>query len=166
MLIEKRCLVLKLDEKIREVIEAPLESKGYDLVRVNVIGGKKRLVASVDIDRLDGKNVTVDDCVEANHLISAILDVEDFINGAYNLEVSSPGENRPLAKIRDFKRFCGQVAKMELVNPVEGIRRFTGRIVAVDEAENLIRVEIPEEDDREISLFIDNIKRANVKREF
>ena len=164
--MEKRCLVLKLDEKIREVIEAPLESKGYDLVRVNVIGGKKRLVASVDIDRLDGKNVTVDDCVEANHLISAILDVEDFINGAYNLEVSSPGENRPLAKIRDFKRFCGQVAKMELVNPVKGIRRFTGRIVAVDEAENLIRVEIPEEDDREISLFIDNIKRANVKREF
>ncbi len=157
---------MKLDEKIKGVIEAPLESKGYDLVRVNVIGGKKKLVVAADIDRLDGRNITVDDCVKANHLISAILDVEDFINGAYNLEVSSPGENRPLAKIRDFKRFCGQVAKMELVNPVEGIRRFTGRIVSVDEAENLIRVEIPEEDDREIGLFIDNIKRANVKREF
>jgi len=157
---------LKLDEKIREVIEAPLGSKGYDLVRINVVGGKKRLVVAVDVDRLDGKNVTVDDCVEASHLISAILDVEDFINGAYNLEVSSPGQNRPLAKIRDFKRFCGQVAKMELVRPVEGIKKFTGRIVSADETENLIRVEIPEEDDREIGLSIDNIKRANVKREF
>ncbi|MCR4555362.1 MAG: ribosome maturation factor RimP [Alphaproteobacteria bacterium] len=157
---------MKLEEKIREVIEAPLENKGYDLVRVNVVGGKKRLVVGIDIDRLDEKNVTVDDCVEANRLISAILDVEDFINGAYNLEVSSPGESRPLAKIRDFKRFCGQVAKMELVNPMQGIKKFTGKIVNVDEAENLIRVEVPEEDNREICLSIDDIKRANVKREF
>ncbi len=157
---------MKLDEKIKGVVEAPLESKGYDLVRVSVVGGKKKLVVAVDIDRFDGKSITVDDCVEASRLISAVLDVEDFINGAYNLEVSSPGENRPLAKIRDFKRFCGQVAKMELVSPVEGIKRFTGRIVTVDETENLIKVGIPEEDDREIDLFIDNIKRANVKREF
>ncbi|MBO4405374.1 MAG: ribosome maturation factor RimP [Alphaproteobacteria bacterium] len=157
---------MKLEERIREVVEAPLESKGYDLVRVNVVGGKKRLVVGIDIDRLDEKNVTVDDCVEANRLISAILDVEDFINGAYNLEVSSPGENRPLAKIRDFKRFCGQIAKMELVDPVEGIKKFTGRIVSVDEAEGLIKVEIPEEDNREICLSFDNVKRANVKREF
>ena len=157
---------MKLEERIREVIEAPLENKGYDLVRVNVQGGKKRLVVGIDIDRLDEKNVTIDDCVEANRLISAILDVEDFINGAYNLEVSSPGESRPLAKIRDFKRFCGQVAKMELVNPIEGIRKFTGKIVSVDEKENLIKVEVPEEDSREICLSIDDIKRANVKREF
>ena len=160
------CFVLKLEERIREVIEAPLENKGYDLVRVNIVGGKKRLVVGVDIDRLDEKNVTVDDCVEANRLISAILDVEDFINGAYNLEVSSPGESRPLAKIRDFKRFCGQIAKMELANPIQGIKKFTGKIVDVDEAENLIRVEIPEEDNREICLSVDDIKRANVKREF
>ncbi|MBO6056576.1 MAG: ribosome maturation factor RimP [Alphaproteobacteria bacterium] len=157
---------MKLEEKIKEVIEAPLENKGYDLVRVNVVGGKKRLVVGIDIDRLDGKNVTVDDCVEANRLISAILDVEDFINGAYNLEVSSPGESRPLAKIRDFKRFCGQIAKMELANPMQGIKKFTGKIVDVDETENLIKVEIPEEDNREICLSIDDIKRANVKREF
>lgn len=157
---------MKLDERIREVVEAPLESKGYDFVRINIVGGKKRLAVVVDIDRLDGKNVTVDDCVEANRLISAILDVEDFINGAYTLEVGSPGESRPLAKIRDFKRFCGQVAKMELVCPIEGMRKFTGRIVGVDDMENLIRVEVPEEDDREICLSIDNIKRANVKRKF
>ena len=157
---------MKLEEKIREVIEAPLENKGYDLVRVNVIGGKKRLVVGIDVDRLDERNVTVDDCVEANRLISAILDVEDFINGAYNLEVSSPGESRPLAKIRDFKRFCGQIAKMELAGPMQGIKKFTGKIVDVDETENLIRVEIPEEDNREVYLSIDDIKRANVKREF
>ena len=157
---------MKLEEKIRRVIEAPLEGKGYDLVRVNVTGGSKRLIIGIDVDRLDGRNVTVDDCVEASRLISAVLDVEDFINGAYNLEVSSPGENRPLAKIRDFKRFCGQVAKMELINPVEGVRKFTGRIVGVDETENSIRVEVPEEDDREICLSIDNVKRANVKRKF
>ena len=157
---------MKLEEKIRSVIESPLQSKGYDLVRVNIIGGNKRLIVGIDIDRLDEKSVTVDDCAEASRLHSAILDVEDFINGAYNLEVSSPGENRPLAKIRDFKRFCGQVAKMELVNPVEGIKKFTGKIVEVDETEGSIRVEVPEEDDREICLYIDNVKRANVKRKF
>lgn len=157
---------MKLDERVREVIEAPLESKGYDLVRVNIVGGKKRLAVIIDIDRLDEKNVTVDDCVEANRLISAILDVEDFINGAYTLEVGSPGESRPLAKIRDFERFCGHVAKMELVNPVEGIKKFTGRIVGVDGRESLVRVDVLEENDREICLSIDNIKRANVKRKF
>ncbi len=157
---------MKLEERIREAIEAPLENKRYDLVRVHIVGGKSRLIVGVDIDRLDEKNVTIDDCVDANRLISAILDVEDFINGAYNLEVSSPGENRPLAKIRDFKRFCGQIAKMELVNPVEGIKKFTGKIVGVDEVENLIKVEIPEEDNRVVCLSVDNVKRANVKREF
>ncbi len=157
---------MKLEEKIREVIEAPLEDKGYDLVRVNVGGGKNKLIVGIDIDRLDEQNVTIDDCANASRLISAILDVEDFINGAYNLEVSSPGESRPLAKFRDFKRFCGQVAKMELVNPVEGIRKFTGRIVSVAEGNDSICVEIPEEDNREVWLIFDNIKRANVKRKF
>ena len=163
---DKECFILKLEEKIREVVEAPLDSKGYDLLRVNVIGGRKKLTVGVDIDRLDGKNVTIDDCVEASHLISAILDVEDFINGAYNLEVSSPGESRPLAKIRDFERFCGCVAKMELVDPVEGMRKITGRIVGVDGTKGSVKVEILGENDRQVSLFVNNVKRANVKREF
>lgn len=158
--------ILKLEEKIKGVIEAPLEDKGYDLVRVSVNGGKNRLIVGIDIDRKDEQNVTIDDCANASRLISAILDVEDFINGAYNLEVSSPGENRPLAKLKDFERFCGQVAKMELVNPVEGIRKFTGRIVKVDKGDNSVTVEIPDEDNREICLSVDNVKRANVKREF
>ncbi len=157
---------MKLERKIKGVIEAPLEDKGYDLVRVNIVGGKKGLIVGVDIDRLDGKYVTVNDCVEANRLISTVLDVEDFINGAYTLEVSSPGENRPLAKIRDFKRFCGHVAKMELVSPIDEVEKLTGKIIGVDESKNLILVEILEGVSRKVSLSINDVKRANVKRKF
>lgn len=159
---------MKLEEKIQQAVEAPLESRGYDLVRIKILGNK-RLILSIDIDRSDGNNVTVEDCVNANQLISAILDVEDFIKGAYNLEVSSPGENRPLTKIRDYQRFRGQTAKMELISPIEGRLKISGEIGEVDEGKGVVKVSFVDEiseEKKELEIPLENIKKSSVKRKF
>lgn len=154
---------MRLEEKITEVIEPALENKGYGLACVKVIPGKK-LVVAIDIDKLDDSNVTIDDCINANHLISALLDVENFIDGTYNLEVSSPGAIRPLSKIRDFERFCGKIAKIELLDCINDKRKFSGEIVAVDKSSEIVKIR-PEEGN-EVSVPLNNIKKASVSRGF
>ena len=157
-----------LNEKIANAIEEPLAGKGYGLVRVLVSGGSRTVVA-IDIERLDDAPVTIDDCVEANRLVSAILDVEDFIKNAYTLEVSSPGENRPLTKIGDFERFCGKDVKIELCNPINGKRKVFGKLVRVEQNSDDSVVYLREECDTEaveLGISYKNIKKASVKRVF
>jgi ribosome maturation factor RimP len=157
---------LKLDERIIVAIEPSLNHAGYDIVDVNIIGGKRFLVG-INIERFDGTPVTLDDCVAANHLVSAIFDVEDFIKGPYNLEISSPGEYRPLKKISDFERFCGKNVKIELLSVVDGKRKICGRLLKVEQNTNDIVVYLKEECDTggvEIKVPYDGIKKASVKR--
>ena len=157
---------MKLEEKIEKLLEAPLVSRGYELVRVKIIGGK-RLIVAIDIERSDFKPVTVDDCVKANEVISALLDVEDFIKGRYTLEVSSPGEVRPLTKIKDFQRFCGKVSKIELFDPIDGMKKFSGKIKEVCEPSNSVTVVVANGDNViDLEIPLSNVRRANVKREF
>lgn len=159
---------MELSKKIEGVIEEPLANKGYGLVRVLINGGQ-RLIVGIDIERLDDAPVTVDDCVEASRLISAILDVEDFIKNAYTLEVSSPGENRPLMKIRDFERFCGKDVKIELLSPINGKRKIFGRLLRVEQNSDDSVVYLKEECDTEameLGISYRNIKKASVKRVF
>jgi len=92
---------------------------GYELVRV-LLQGRQNLTLQVMAERRDRQPMTVDDCAEISRSISAILDVEDPITGAYTLEVSSPGIDRPLTRPQDFERFAGFDAKVETVQPVEG----------------------------------------------
>lgn len=98
---------------------------GFEIVRV-ALSGKHRPVLQFMIDRVDGQNITIDDCVSVSHTVSAILDVEDPIEGAYKLEVTSPGLDRPLTKPSHFTRFTGQTIKLETTLPLEGRRRFQG----------------------------------------
>lgn len=152
-----------IEEKVRKVIEEPLEFKGYDLVRIKM---HEKTILSIDIDRLDGKAVTIDDCTEASRLISAILDVENFIAGHYNLEVSSPGESRPLSKIRDFERFCGQTAKIELLSAIDGKMKFVGEILEADEVSGDVKILVKEPETKKIVIPFSEIKKARVKRVF
>ncbi len=152
-----------IEEKVRQVIEEPLEFKGYDLVRIKM---HEKTILSIDIDRLDGKAVTIDDCTEASRLISAILDVENFIAGHYNLEVSSPGESRPLSKIRDFERFCGQTAKIELLSAIDGKMKFIGEILGADKVSGDVKILVKEPETKEIVIPFSEIKKARVKRVF
>ena len=156
---------MNLEEKIIEAIEPALENKGYGLARVKMVPGK-RMVLAIDIDKLDDSGVTIEDCVEANRLISAMLDVENFIEGTYNLEVSSPGASRPLSKIRDFERFCGKTAKMELLDIVNGKRKFSGEIISVDKSSETVRIRPDGEGDLEVDVPLVNIKKASVSRGF
>ena len=105
-----------------------IEAMGFDLVRVQLSGGE-RPVLQIMIERADRVAMTVDDCAEVSRTVSALLDVEDPIGGAYTLEVSSPGIDRPLVRLADFVRFAGFEAKVETRMPVEGRRRFRGRIL-------------------------------------
>lgn len=103
---------------------------GMELVDVEYVRGPSGMVLRLTIDKDGG--VSLDDCVEVSHLVGDMLDVHDPIPGAYNLEVTSPGINRPLKSPQDFDRFSGQKAYLETIDPVDDRRRFRGVLVGFD----------------------------------
>lgn len=113
------------------MIAPSLEAMGYRVVRVAFTGGR-RATLQVMAERSDAATMTVDDCAAISHTVSALLDVADPVEGAYMLEVSSPGIDRPLVRREDFERFAGFEAKLELARPRDGRRRFRGRLLGVD----------------------------------
>jgi ribosome maturation factor RimP len=146
-------------DRIVTIVESSLAAMGYELVRVMLRGGNRQ-VLQVMIDRADGGEITVDDCAEASRAMSALLDVEDPISDAYELEVSSPGIDRPLTRPKDFERFAGLVARIELKQPVDGRKRFRGRLLGLaDEAVRLADEDVP---DAEFSLPLAGIVRAKL----
>ena len=118
--------------RIETLIAPSLEAMGYRVVRVSVTGGR-RAVLQVMAERADNRPMSVEDCTEITHTISALLDVADPIEHAYVLEVSSPGIDRPLVRREDYERFLGFEAKLELAQPIEGRKRFRGRLVGLAE---------------------------------
>ncbi len=120
-----------LAAQVEALIAPMLEDMDYDIVRVR-LGGDRRVVLQIMAERLDGAAMTVDDCADISRAVAAILDVEDPISGAYELEVSSPGLDRPLTRLADFDRFAGFEAKVETSMPRDGRRRFSGRLLGVE----------------------------------
>ncbi len=118
--------------KITQSLEPSLEALGYTLVLVRLTDAGRRKTLSVMAERRDGRPMGVDDCTEISRTASALLDVEDPIAGPYDLEVSSPGLDRPLTKLSDFERFAGHEAKCETLLPLDGRRRFRGVLQGVD----------------------------------
>ena len=118
---------------VEQIIEVPVADIGYEIVRVSLSGGARRIL-QVMVERADRGEMTVDDCAAVSRLVSALLDVEDPINGAYSLEVSSPGIDRPLTRPGDFERFAGFEARIELAEPLDGRRRLRARLRGIDEA--------------------------------
>ena len=118
---------------LNDLLEPVVEKLGYELVRVLTIGAKNPTL-QVMIDRKDGKDITVDDCAKVSRVLSDLLDEKDPIEDRYNLEVSSPGLDRPLTKPAHFARFAGYVARVETNAEVMGRKRFKGVIEACDSA--------------------------------
>ena len=114
--------------RIAQAIEPSLLAMGYRLVRVVITSGR-RPTLQVMAERLDDHPMTVEDCTQISHSVSAILDVADPIAGAYMLEISSPGIDRPLVRAEDYDRFSGFEARIELARPIEGRKRFRGRLL-------------------------------------
>ncbi|MBV9862008.1 MAG: ribosome maturation factor RimP [Alphaproteobacteria bacterium] len=113
---------------IARIIEPSLQEMGYRLVRVAVTGGR-RATLQVMAERLDDAPMTVEDCAEISRAVSALLDVADPIAGAYTLEISSPGIDRPLVRPEDYDRFAGFEARIELNEPLDGRKRYRGRLL-------------------------------------
>ena len=124
-------------KSIAQLIEPSLAAMGYCLVRVLMTGGR-RATLQVMAERLDDLSITHDDCAKISRSVSALLDVVDPIVGAYTLEISSPGIDRPLVCAEDYDRFSGFEAKIELTMPIDGRRRFRGRLIGT--AEGAIRL--------------------------
>jgi len=141
---------------IEELVKASLHAEGFDIVRV-ILSGDRRPKLQIMVERQDGAPVLVDDCAQASRLVSAVLDVEDPLSGPYVLEVSSPGIDRPLTRLGDFERFAGHEARVELRAPLDGKRRFRGRLRGVDQ--DRIRLETERQ---EIELSFDDIQKAKL----
>ena len=112
-------------QAVRALIAPSLADIGYEVVRVMTIGAE-RLTLQIMAERLDEDAMTVEDCASISRTVSAIFDVEDPIIGAYTLEVSSPGLDRPLVRKKDFERYSGLEAKIELHQALNGQRRYSG----------------------------------------
>jgi len=121
---------MELIRRIDELIGPTIEGLGFDLVRIE-LSGQNNLCLQIMAEPLDGRGMTVADCAQISRAVSAVLDVEDPIRDTYTLEVSSPGLDRPLVKLRDFERFTGHEIKVELTRALNGQRRFRGHLLGV-----------------------------------
>ncbi|MBM86402.1 MAG: ribosome maturation factor RimP [Rhodospirillaceae bacterium] len=125
-----------LEMRIAALITPSIEAMGYELVRADLRSGRRRIL-QIMVERADRIEMTVDDCASVSRAISALLDVEDPIRGTYNLEVSSPGIDRPLVRLSDYDRFSGFEAKIELEQPVDGRKRLRGTLLGVNKDETV-----------------------------
>ena len=142
--------------RVANMITAPLREMGFDLVRAQ-ISGARRPTLQIMAERRDHANMTVEDCATISRALSALFDVEDAVLGAYTLEVSSPGVDRPLTRALDYERFAGHEARVELLQPHEGRRRFRGRIVGL--FGDTVRIDM---EGRVYDLPFDEIQRAKL----
>ncbi|MDO9710595.1 ribosome maturation factor RimP [Paracraurococcus lichenis] len=146
-----------LEARIADAIAPTIEHMGYELVRVQV-SGKERPVVQIMADRADDAPFRVEDCEAISHAVGAVLDVEDPIKGEWTLEVSSAGIDRPLTRAKDWNRFAGHVAQVELLVPLEGRKRFKGIALGADAETARLRLE----DGSEASFPRSNIRRAKL----
>ena len=128
-----------IDRRIAEIIQPVIEDMGFELVRVRLMTGKESTL-QIMAQRPDG-TIEVDECGQISTAVSAILDVEDPILDAYTLEVSSPGIDRPLTRLKDFDQWEGFEAKIETDELIDGRRRFKGQLAGTEGDEVLITIQ-------------------------
>ncbi|MCK5383275.1 MAG: ribosome maturation factor RimP [Gammaproteobacteria bacterium] len=146
--------------QLGDMLEPGITSMGYELVGVEFqTGGKGGGLLRIYIDSEEG--ISADDCQKVSYQVSGVLDVEDPIPGHYTLEISSPGLDRMLFRPKDFERFAGQLIKVRTAYPIEGQRKFKGRLVGM-QGDNVVF----EQDDMEISLPFDQIEQARLVPEY
>lgn len=148
-----------IDRRLAGVVRPAVEAMGYELVRLRLMGGKTKTL-QIMADRPDG-GIQIDELGEITHAVSAVLDVEDPIEEAYTLEVSSPGIDRPLTRLKDFDTWSGYEARVETNELIDGRRRFKGRLAGTEGHEVLIAIE-DGEDEITIGLNFDWLSDAKL----
>lgn len=149
-----------IDRRLAAILTPVIEGMGYELVRVRYMSGKTKTL-QVMADRPEG-GIEVDECGEISTAISAALDVEDPIEDAYMLEVSSPGIDRPLTRLKDFEAWAGYEAKLETTELIDGRRRFRGTLAGVEDGEVLIEIDAGKEGVVTIGLDFDWLSDAKL----
>ena len=121
-----------LEQQVRALIEPSIAAMGFNLVQLKLNDSSKNRLLQIMAERPDG-SMTLEDCEKISRQVSAVLDVEDIIPTAYRLEVGSPGIDRPLVTKADYEKYRGHTAKIETILPIQGRRRFTGEIQALED---------------------------------
>ena len=152
-----------LSEQIAEILNPILDAEGYELVEINLSQMGTGIVQLV-AERLDAKNITIDDCVNITKLAAVRLDIEEIIKHAYNLEVTSPGIDRKLNKFSHFMRYEGFDANIELRSPLNGQTKIKCQLggVSGDEAIKFRIIENGEPKKEEVNVDFSNIRRAKL----
>jgi ribosome maturation factor RimP len=125
-------------ELIESLVAPAVEAAGYRLVRLRLLGAKRKTL-QVMAERADGQ-MDVEDCAKLSRHISEILDAADPITDDYDLEVSSPGIDRPLTAPEDYARFAGHMARLELFSAINGRKRLKGVVIGLDKEDVLVDV--------------------------
>jgi len=163
----------EIKEKIYELARQVAEDEQIELVDVTILGAGKKMLVRVTIDKESG--VTISDCERMSRGLEALLDVEDLIQAAYMLEVSSPGLDRPLTKMRDFERSRGKLARIITSEKIGNESFFIGRVI--DTGDNWIRLRLEEkpvkrpskkkvsEEPRDVFIPFEKISKAKLEIE-
>ncbi len=151
-------------EAINQTIEPLVTSLGYELVGVQLLQAKTK-VLRIYLDTLPDirESITLDQCAQVSREVAAILDVEDVVDGHYILEVSSPGVDRYLFKLTDYQRFVGEEVTLQLSVPHEGTRKLKGTILGINAKNVLIEVKSKKLKTEQLSIDFDQIDRAQLK---
>ena len=129
-----------IDRRLAEIITPVVEDMGFELVRVRLMGGETKTL-QIMAEKPEG-GIEVDDCARISTAVSATLDVEDPLQEAYTLEVSSPGIDRPLTRLKHFDTWEGHEAKLETDEMIDGRKRFKGTLMGTEGDEVLIEIDL------------------------
>jgi ribosome maturation factor RimP len=146
-----------MEARIADIVAPSLDSLGYELVRVAIMG-RDRPTVQLMIDRADGEPIGIEDCETVSHHIGAVIDVADPMTAAWTLEISSPGIDRPLTRRKDWNRYSGHQARVELEMPDQGRKRLTGVVLGADDTTARLRLD----DGSEMGVRLDNVRRAKL----
>ena len=128
-----------IDRRMAEILTPVIEDMGFEVVRIRLMGGKSNTL-QIMVERPNG-GIEVDECALVSTAVSAVLDVEDPLEDPYALEVSSPGIDRPLTRLKDFENWEGYEARVETTEMIDGRRRFRGLLAGVEGDEVLVNIE-------------------------
>lgn len=161
----------QIERKVYEFLKESIQGLGCDIVKVKNFQSKKTKILQIIIERMDEKSVSIDDCERVSRHVSNLLDVEDIIDDRYNLEISSPGLDKPLTRRKDFESSLGMMAKISLFESINGRRRFSGKIcevagdevvVAIKDTKELLKLNLNNIEDAFLQYFNSDIN-SNTK---
>jgi len=149
----------KFEHKLAEMLRPAVEETGKELLGVEFISSGNNSILRLFIDHENG--IDVDDCAEVSRQVGAILDVEDPISSEYNLEVSSPGLDRPLFDLEHYKAVIGETVNIKLSIPLNGRRKFKGELSAIEKDDLIVII-----DGEDYQLAFGNIDKGNLVAKF